>query len=142
MTLSPPIFLFFGGRPRQVDGVAGSYLGDGRDERGDLKETDLPLYIGGAGDREFFKGAVDEVRIYSRVLTADDVLALYRLKETSKCVDTRTLGTFAKPATSCNAILQSGAVQQGVSTYWLSSGADKFQVDCDFATDGGGTLRA
>lgn len=121
-----------------VNGIEVAYLGDGRDERGALKETNLPLYIGGAGHTEYFTGLVDEARIYSRVLTSTDVLRLYEQRSPSQCIDKRKLGSFDRPAVSCRAIQAAGAAMAGTSSYWLTAGTKKFLAHCDFDEDDGG----
>jgi hypothetical protein len=50
-----------------------------------MSNTTAPLYIGSwaVGDL-YFKGSIDEVRIYNRALTADEIKQLYRMGATPK----------------------------------------------------------
>jgi len=67
-----------GGLAAYVDGIEGS------DRRGALSlngtmASDAPLVLGalGSGSQPAREAAVDELRVYSRGLTASEVLALY-----------------------------------------------------------------
>ena len=48
---------------------------------GQLASSDEPVRIGAGKDRYFFKGAIDDVRIYNRALSADEVTELYELEK-------------------------------------------------------------
>ena len=45
---------------------------------GTLSPTTLNLQIGGSQFGEYFKGLIDEVRIYNRALTATEIQAIYQ----------------------------------------------------------------
>lgn len=58
--------------------VDGTFIEAFDTEGGDLGTPSAPWFIGQSGTGgDFFKGYIDEVRIYSRRLTDDDVAALY-----------------------------------------------------------------
>ncbi len=58
--------------------VDGQFIEDFTTMNGNLGTTSDPWFIGQSGTGEdFFKGYIDEVRIYSRRLTDDDIAALY-----------------------------------------------------------------
>jgi len=45
---------------------------------GDMLARDNPLYIGAAGDREYFHGYIDELKLFSRALSASEVSKIYK----------------------------------------------------------------
>ena len=54
---------------------------------GQLASSDEPVRIGAGKDRYFFKGAVDEVRIYNRSLSDDEISALLNNDEIDALFD-------------------------------------------------------
>ena len=46
--------------------------------RGPLKNSSSPLFIGMGGTSKFYKGAIDDVRIYNVALTASEITAMYQ----------------------------------------------------------------
>ena len=56
-----------------INGIQAGWFG----VTGTITDSALPLYIGGnAYWGEFFKGTIDEVRVFSVALTADQILAV------------------------------------------------------------------
>ena len=59
-----------------IDGV----MRDSDADRGDISNTEH-VYIGCKSDKNFFSGLIDEVHIYNRALTAEEIKALYEGKQ-------------------------------------------------------------
>ena len=57
-----------------------------------------PLEIGNAGSCQAFVGLVDEVSIYSRALTPDEVQAIYQAGSAGKCIATVAPAITTQPA--------------------------------------------
>ena len=88
-----------------VDGVeeASVYIGSVR-----IAPTSNPLYIGGGYDGNtwhYFKGTIDEVRIYNRALSEEEIKALYE----------QTIHPTPKPklrlSISCDTLLKQGEIR-------------------------------
>ncbi len=56
-----------------------------------IVNSNSPLEIGrnGFNGLDDFKGVIDDIRIYSRALTEDEILELYNAKEEQNCIDTQ-----------------------------------------------------
>jgi len=72
-----------------IDGV----MRDSDADRGDISNTEH-VYIGCKSDKNFFNGLIDEVSIYNRALTADEIKTLYEGKKPAL-----TLTKSASPST-------------------------------------------
>ncbi|HEY3378244.1 MAG TPA: LamG-like jellyroll fold domain-containing protein, partial [Armatimonadota bacterium] len=62
----------------------GHQLGDGLARTMTLHDTDEPLRLGWLGSFGSFYGGMDEVRIYNRALSQQEVVALYRYDKSRK----------------------------------------------------------
>jgi len=82
---------------------------------------------------EQFQGVIDDVRVWSRVLTDAEITTLYREGGWSDP------GTQANPAASCLHVRDGGA-PSGDGAYWLdpTGSGTGAQIYCDMTTDGGG----
>eukprot|EP01051_Picozoa_sp_SAG22_P025068 SAG22_NODE_7251_length_757_cov_1.673252_1_plen_79_part_00 len=66
--------------PRLSDGIHRWLQASSSSDSGPLLTRDTDLVIGKAGrgsDREWFRGMIDDVRLYSRALSHDEVMSLY-----------------------------------------------------------------
>jgi len=54
----------------------GTRVGEVTDLKGEIAAGPSPLFLGRRGDKQFLKGAVDDVRLYSRVLSEEELQAL------------------------------------------------------------------
>jgi len=83
--------------------------------------------------REQLCGALDDVRIYDRALTASEIADLYHVGGWAD------VGTADNPGESCTHIRDAG-VAAGDGGYWLdpTGGGDAFRAVCDMTTEGGG----
>ncbi|MBD3183937.1 hypothetical protein GF312_16755 [Candidatus Poribacteria bacterium] len=54
---------------------------------GDIAETDEPLHIGDGNNERHFNGIIDEVRIYNKALTEDEVMQNFNVQSNLLAVD-------------------------------------------------------
>jgi hypothetical protein len=74
----------------------GELKGSAQDETGDISQ-DEDLNIGGTVDENsFFDGFIDEVAIYNRVLSDEEILALYQSAPAEKVIPRRAKGQTAQ----------------------------------------------
>ena len=70
---------FINGLPHKTEAVSGSNISNNK-----------PLYIGFKGSESnpcYFHGIIDDIRIYDRALSADEVSLLYRVESPNHFVD-------------------------------------------------------
>jgi len=117
---------------------------------GDMGANSNPWLIGSIFSFAYFTdGEIDEVAVYNRSLTEDEILQIYQESGSGQdyCAaaappsECSTLGTQARPGKSCLEILKKrGSAPDG--TYWVdpdgTGGNAAFQAYCDMTTDGGG----
>ena len=85
---------------------------------------DLPIEIGRNRHQliHYYEGLIDDVRIYNRALSAEEVAALYASEP---------------PVESCQGWLEAGETESGLYTIHPDGGAG-IEVYCDMTTQGGG----
>ncbi|MFW0837853.1 MAG: DUF2341 domain-containing protein [Candidatus Komeilibacteria bacterium] len=96
--------------------------------------TNAPFYIGSSVNNTlYFDGLIDEVRIYDRALSANEVKQLYNQNAGSFNVGQSGIST------SCaDQLAKNPGSKSGVYTIDPGYGVDPFDVYCDMETDGGG----
>ena len=63
----------------------GSLVGASTNFSGNTSDGTSPLYFGRRGDGQFFNGAVDEVALFNRALSSNEVAAVYAAGSAGKC---------------------------------------------------------
>ncbi|MFW0862567.1 MAG: DUF2341 domain-containing protein [Candidatus Komeilibacteria bacterium] len=98
-----------------------------------LYSTSVDTRIGLGSSNLYFKGSIDEVYIYDRALTTDEILQLYNMNAGSFNV-----GRSELPSSCMDQLAQNPNSKSGIYTIDPGYGVDPFDAYCDMETDGGG----
>ncbi len=100
---------------------------------GQIAQNSLPLYIGGdsqppSGHTYLFKGSIDEVSLYNRALSSNEIAAIYNAGALGKCA--LPLSIFGQPASQTVASGNNAAFTVSVTgtaprmnQWWTSTGS-------------------
>ncbi len=90
--IQEPIKLYFDGEKISGNIIGNGYISFSNNEYGFINQSDYPLVIGVGHPGYYFKGYVDDVRIYNRSLSGTEIQELYN----QSCISTALGGGLGK----------------------------------------------